>query len=68
MVYFAGNGAGRLYWGGTMSGQGDWANYRAITAGDYNGDGKTDIAGIDPGNTMVYFAGNGAGQLSWGGP
>ncbi|SMD21491.1 hypothetical protein SAMN05660733_06420 [Lentzea albidocapillata] len=50
-----------------MSGQGDWANYKAITAGDFNGDGKTDIAGIDPGNTMVYFAGNGAGRLYWGG-
>ncbi|WP_216824332.1 hypothetical protein, partial [Lentzea albidocapillata] len=34
---------------------------------DFNGDGKSDIAGIDPGNTMVYFAGNGAGRLYWGG-
>ncbi|MEU4739295.1 FG-GAP-like repeat-containing protein [Actinosynnema sp. NPDC023658] len=39
-----------------------------MTAGDYNGDGRTDIAAIDPGDNLILFAGNGAGQIGWTGP
>ncbi|MER7274975.1 FG-GAP repeat protein [Dactylosporangium sp. NPDC000244] len=32
-----------------------WNGFHAITAGDFNGDGKTDIAGVDAaGITKLY--------------
>ncbi|MEU4743300.1 VCBS repeat-containing protein, partial [Actinosynnema sp. NPDC023658] len=35
---------------------------------DFNGDGRVDIAAIDPGDNLILFAGNGAGQVGWTGP
>ena len=41
-----------------------WAGFKAITAGDFNGDGKTDIAGIDANNNLKLYTGNGTGHLT----
>jgi hypothetical protein len=38
--------------------------FKAIAAGDFNSDGRVDIAGIDANNSMKLYTGNGAGQLS----
>ncbi|MEU4739294.1 VCBS repeat-containing protein [Actinosynnema sp. NPDC023658] len=68
LILFAGNGAGQVGWTGPMWPTGSqWAGYKKITAGDYNGDGRTDIAAIDPGDNLILFAGNGAGQVGWSG-
>ncbi|MGW7102435.1 FG-GAP repeat domain-containing protein, partial [Streptomyces sp. NPDC054883] len=34
--------------------------------GDFNGDGRQDIAGIDANNNMKLYTGNGAGTVSGG--
>jgi hypothetical protein len=62
---YTGNGAGKLV--GTGSEMwilgGHWANFKHIDAGDFNGDGNADIAGIDANNDMKLYTGNGAGRL-----
>ncbi|GAA3620525.1 hypothetical protein GCM10022267_03350 [Lentzea roselyniae] len=67
MALFTGNGAGGLGYSAAMSGTGHWSGQRAITSGDFNNDGKTDIAGIDADGNLAYYTGNGAGSLGWGG-
>ncbi|MFJ3200610.1 FG-GAP-like repeat-containing protein [Streptomyces sp. NPDC086989] len=64
---YTGDGAGHLGGGTDMLGSnGLWKNFKAITAGDFNGDGKQDIAGIDANNNMKLYTGDGAGHLSGG--
>ncbi|MGW2399885.1 FG-GAP repeat domain-containing protein [Kitasatospora sp. NPDC001664] len=66
---YAGNGAGQLSEVGAMlGGNGTWAGFKAITSGDFNGDGKRDVAGIDANNDLKLYTGNGAGQLGGGSP
>ncbi|WP_433797069.1 FG-GAP-like repeat-containing protein [Actinoplanes sp. CA-252034] len=65
LLFFPGDGAGKLLgytamWPGTAA----FANYKAITAGDFNGDGNLDLAGINNNNDMLFFPGNGTGKLS----
>ncbi|QKW19887.1 VCBS repeat-containing protein [Kitasatospora sp. NA04385] len=65
---YTGDGAGHLGGGGAMLGtNGAWANFKAIAAGDFNGDGKQDIAGIDANNNMRLYTGDGQGHVSGGG-
>ncbi|GIE78854.1 hydrolase [Actinoplanes philippinensis] len=65
MLFFPGNGTGKLSTYAAMWPTGGaFANYKAITAGDFNGDGKVDIAGINNNNDMLFFPGNGAGKLT----
>uniref|UniRef100_UPI001AE0A84D GDSL-type esterase/lipase family protein n=1 Tax=Kitasatospora aureofaciens TaxID=1894 RepID=UPI001AE0A84D len=45
-----------------------WANFKAITAGDFTGTGKLGIAGIDANNNMMFYPGDGAGHLGTGIP
>ncbi|WP_211337125.1 FG-GAP repeat domain-containing protein [Lentzea atacamensis] len=68
MALFTGNGAGGLGYGNAMSGKGHWAGQRFVTSGDFNNDGKMDIAGVDADGNLAYYTGNGAGGLGWGGP
>ncbi|WP_370943374.1 FG-GAP repeat domain-containing protein [Amycolatopsis sp. cg5] len=69
LIFFPGNGAGAVGWGGPMwPTGGQWAGYKKITSGDFNGDGRTDIAALDPGDNLILFPGNGAGAVTWGGP
>ncbi|ONF72307.1 FG-GAP repeat domain-containing protein [Amycolatopsis keratiniphila] len=67
LIFFPGDGAGNVTWGGAAWNGAHWAGYREITAGDFNGDGRTDLIGIDPGNNLVVFNGDGAGHVVWGG-
>ncbi|QKW19889.1 VCBS repeat-containing protein [Kitasatospora sp. NA04385] len=65
---YTGDGAGHLGGGGAMLGStGLWANFKAIAAGDFNGDGKQDIAGIDANNNLNLYTGDGQGHVSGGG-
>ncbi|QKW19888.1 transglycosylase family protein [Kitasatospora sp. NA04385] len=65
---YTGDGAGHLSGGDAMLGtNGAWANFKAIAAGDFNGDGKQDIAGIDANNNLNLYTGDGAGHLGGGG-
>lgn len=50
--------AGLMWPGGGL-----WGGFRVISAGDFNGDGLADVAGINAHNDMQLFAGNGAGRL-----
>src|SRR5881275_3271077 len=43
-----------------------WSRFIAVgpqPAGDFNGDGRADIAGIDANNNMTLYTGDGAGHL-----
>ncbi len=65
MKLYTGNGAGQLGGGTSMwPAAGAWVGFKAIAAGDFNSDGRVDIAGIDANNSMKLYTGNGAGQLS----
>ncbi|MDX8056815.1 VCBS repeat-containing protein, partial [Lentzea sp. BCCO 10_0798] len=65
MELYTGNGAGGLGYSNAMSGPGHWAGQKAITSGDFNGDGKADVAAISAGGTMELYTGNGAGGLGY---
>ncbi|MFE1885808.1 FG-GAP-like repeat-containing protein [Streptomyces diastatochromogenes] len=47
------------------SGQ-DWTSYRPLLSGDFNGDGKADIASMEVNGQLSWFAGNGKGGLASG--
>ncbi|BFU46938.1 FG-GAP-like repeat-containing protein [Krasilnikovia sp. MM14-A1004] len=67
MELFLGDGAGKLRSGGLMWAEGgEWAGFKSITAGDFDGDGNLDIAGINSNNDMELFPGNGRGRLREG--
>ncbi|MCX5179573.1 FG-GAP-like repeat-containing protein [Streptomyces virginiae] len=67
MKLYTGDGAGHVSGGGDMLGDnGLWANFKSIAAGDFNADGKQDIAGIDASNNLKFYTGDGAGHLTGG--
>ncbi|MEO3769536.1 FG-GAP-like repeat-containing protein [Micromonospora sp. B9E7] len=68
MRLYTGDGAGLLSGGALMwtAQPGGWANFKAITGGDFNGDGRADVAGIDRNGDMRLYTGDGAGLLSGG--
>ncbi|MDJ0380418.1 transglycosylase family protein [Streptomyces sp. G-G2] len=67
MKLYTGDGAGHLGGGTNMLGSnGLWKGFKSIAAGDFNGDGKQDIAGIDAYDNMKLYTGDGAGQLGGG--
>jgi hypothetical protein len=69
MQLYPGNGGGLVSGGSLMMPTGGlWTNFHGITAGDFNSDGKADIAGIDANNDMRLYIGNGTGTLSGGSP
>jgi len=43
-----------------------WNSFKLITAGDFNGDGNADIAGIDANNDLKLYTNDGHGHLSGG--
>ncbi|WP_329203238.1 MULTISPECIES: transglycosylase family protein [unclassified Streptomyces] len=64
---YTGDGAGHLGGGSDMLGStGLWKGFKAITAGDFNSDGKQDIAGIDANDNLKLYTGDGAGHLGGG--
>ncbi|MGC5311994.1 VCBS repeat-containing protein, partial [Micromonospora zamorensis] len=68
MRLYAGDGAGLLSGGALMwtVQPGGWASFKAIAGGDFNGDGRADVAGIDRNGDLRLYAGDGAGLLSGG--
>ncbi|WP_323181215.1 transglycosylase family protein [Streptomyces virginiae] len=67
LKFYTGDGAGHLAGGTDMLGStGWWAGFKGITAGDFNADGKQDIAGIDASNNLKFYTGDGAGHLAGG--
>ncbi|MER5417100.1 transglycosylase family protein [Streptomyces virginiae] len=67
MKLYTGDGAGHVSGGSDMLGStGWWAGFKSIAAGDFNGDGKQDIAGIDANNNLKLYTGDGAGHVSGG--
>ncbi|MFD9316072.1 sialate O-acetylesterase, partial [Streptomyces goshikiensis] len=61
MKLYTGDNAGHVTGGSNMLGDnGLWANFKSIAAGDFNADGKQDIAGIDANNNMKLYTGDGA--------
>ena len=68
MKLYVGNGSGQVTDGGYMWPKGgQWAGFKLIVAGDFNSDGKTDIAGIDANNDLKLYVGDGHGHLTDGG-
>jgi hypothetical protein len=64
VVVYLGKGDGTFYPGDTY---GTSANMSYVAVGDFNGDGKLDIAAIDRDNSLVQiFLGNGDGTFSIG--
>ncbi|UWZ44565.1 FG-GAP-like repeat-containing protein [Dactylosporangium matsuzakiense] len=63
--YYTGDGAGKLVGNGAAMWPtgGLWAGFKWIVAGDFNNDGKADIAGIDANNDIKYYTGDGTGKL-----
>ncbi|WP_051779816.1 transglycosylase family protein [Streptomyces sp. NRRL S-241] len=67
MKLYTGDNAGHVTGGSSMLGDnGLWANFKSIAAGDFNADGKQDIAGIDASNNLKLYTGDGAGHLAGG--
>ncbi|MFI9273123.1 FG-GAP repeat domain-containing protein [Kitasatospora sp. NPDC052896] len=68
MQFYPGDGAGDVSGPGVpmLGTTGLWANFKAIASGDFNGDGKADVAGIDANNNMMLYTGDGAGHLTGG--
>ncbi|MEV6977392.1 glycoside hydrolase domain-containing protein, partial [Kitasatospora sp. NPDC093806] len=66
LLLWTGNGNGTL---NTQSGYGMWPDngfkdVDNLVAGDFNGDGKTDIAGRASGGALLLWTGNGNGTLN----
>ncbi|GAA3302726.1 hypothetical protein GCM10020218_098870 [Dactylosporangium vinaceum] len=63
--YYTGDGTGKLVGNGAAMWPtgGLWAGFKWIVAGDFNNDGKADIAGIDANNDIKYYTGDGTGKL-----
>jgi lysophospholipase L1-like esterase len=68
---YRGDGHGSLADAGTIwSGGGPWWHWTRITSADFNGDGRADVAGVDPYGDLRVFFGDGSGhwnggQLAW---
>ncbi|MEU8659743.1 FG-GAP-like repeat-containing protein [Actinoplanes philippinensis] len=61
---YAGDGAGKLVQKPVMFGAaGAWVNHKALAGGDFDSDGKADIAVIDSQNSMRLYSGDGTGKL-----
>ena len=67
MRLYTGTGSGGLSGGALMWPSGGlWNGFHGIAAGDFNSDGKLDVAGIDANNDMRLYTGTGTGGLSGG--
>ncbi|MFB9414549.1 S8 family serine peptidase [Dactylosporangium matsuzakiense] len=63
---YTGDGAGKLVGSGSYMWPtgGLWGGFKKIVAGDFNGDGKVDIAGIDANSDLKVYSGDGTGKLT----
>jgi serine protease len=65
LMYYAGDGQGHVTGGANLLQPGGlWKGFKQLVAGDFNGDGNTDIAGIDANNNLSLYAGDGHGHLT----
>jgi hypothetical protein len=68
LALFTGDGTGHVGAGVSMwPGGRDWKQFRELIAGDFNGNGKTDIGTVNPKDDLARFSGDGAGHLTQGG-
>ncbi|WP_128431956.1 FG-GAP-like repeat-containing protein [Streptomyces cyaneus] len=44
----------------------DWTSYRPLLSGDFNGDGKADLASVEVNGDLRWYAGDGKGALAAG--
>ncbi|MFI1386427.1 FG-GAP-like repeat-containing protein [Embleya sp. NPDC020886] len=61
---YAGHGDGTLTAGVLLWPDNGWRTMGAITAGDFNGDGKTDLAAIWDDGSLMLYAGDGNAHLA----
>jgi hypothetical protein len=65
LMYYAGDGLGHVTGGSNLLRPGGlWAGFKQLVAGDFNGDGNIDIAGIDANNNLSLYTGDGHGHLT----
>lgn len=67
MRLFTGSASGSLSGGALMwTGGGLWSGFRNLVAGDFDGDHRQDLAGIDANGDLRLYHGDGAGHLVGG--
>jgi len=59
-AYWGNGGGGFSNPGGTLIGGGGWSMFDSLIAGDWSGDGKTDIIARKPDGTLWMYRGNGS--------
>ncbi|UNO41739.1 VCBS repeat-containing protein [Streptomyces sp. MST-110588] len=70
LFFYAGDGAGNIGGESTRKRIGtNWDSMQSLTAGDFNGDGKTDVIGVEKGDEgkLFLYAGDGTGSIGGGG-
>ncbi|MFJ7272002.1 RICIN domain-containing protein [Streptomyces sp. NPDC099050] len=67
LLRYSGNAAGGLDGGVALWGDKSWNNMAIVLAGDFNGDGKTDLGGLwNEQQRFNFYKGNGQGALAGG--
>jgi hypothetical protein len=67
MYLYRGNGRGGFSGAGVRIGAGWGIFAKVFSVGDFTGDGKTDIVGVQPAGNMYLYRGNGRGGFSGAG-
>ena len=62
LMMYPGNGSGGFQPARTV-GPG-WGDFRMLAVGEYTGDGKADLLGVDGSNNLRLYVGNGSGAFS----
>ncbi|MDH2393036.1 FG-GAP-like repeat-containing protein [Streptomyces sp. HNM0663] len=60
---YKGNAKGKLDSGASMWHDESWGGFRVIMGGDFNGDGKGDVAAINSSGGLYLYPGDGKGKL-----
>ncbi|MFJ9041876.1 FG-GAP-like repeat-containing protein [Streptomyces sp. NPDC102406] len=61
---YAGNAQGKFAYFGQMWPDPSWASFPVMMGGDYNGDGKADIAAVNSTGGLYLYPGDGKGKLA----
>ncbi|MEU7044994.1 FG-GAP-like repeat-containing protein [Streptomyces varsoviensis] len=68
LFFYAGDGKGSIGGGGTRKEIGtNWDSMQGLTAGDFDGDGKTDLLAVESGSGKLFlYPGDGSGGVGGG--